>query len=214
MSDKQKRDSEPTFKNLRDPELDANLDPLTREPGSHPFGTAAGTTSAGVAGAVLGGVIAGPVGAAAGALIGGVAGGLAGRAMAESIDPTQEEQYWRWHHDEQPFAEEVRANGYDSYAPAYRVAYGNYGSFEHGTAFEAAEPTLRSFYETSEPTLSWETARPAAAAAWEKIDRDLSGEHRPIDRDLSGEERRAHSQADEPASTNPLSDDAHPSLHL
>ncbi len=74
---------------------DSNPDPITGQPGAHPVGTGVGAAVAGAAAGAAGGLIGGPVGAAVGAVIGGVAGGLAGKGVAESIDPTVEDGYWR-----------------------------------------------------------------------------------------------------------------------
>lgn len=82
-------------------ERDANEDPITGEPGAHPVGAGLGAAAGGAAAGAAAGIVAGPVGTVAGAVIGGVAGGLAGKAIAEGIDPTTEEQYWR---DEYPSA--------------------------------------------------------------------------------------------------------------
>ena len=64
----------------------ANRDPLSGEVGSHPVGVGIGAAA---------GVVAGPLGMAVGALVGAVAGGLAGKGVAEAIDPTAEDAYWR-----------------------------------------------------------------------------------------------------------------------
>lgn len=69
-------------------EGNANRDPITGEPGSHPAGTGVGAASAGMAGMAIGGAIGGPVGAVVGGAVGAVAGAYAGHAAAESIDPT------------------------------------------------------------------------------------------------------------------------------
>lgn len=71
---------------------DANRDPITKEPGSHPIGTGLGAAAGGAAGAAAGGV-AGPIGAGAGAVVGAVAGGLGGHAVAEHFDPTGSDLY-------------------------------------------------------------------------------------------------------------------------
>src|SRR5688500_13752611 len=79
-----------------DPTPDANRDPLTGAPGSHPVGTAAGAVAGAVAaGAAAGTLAAGPVGTVVGAAVGAIAGGLAGKGIAEMIDPTVEDRYWK-----------------------------------------------------------------------------------------------------------------------
>ena len=70
---------------------DANPDPITGAPGSHPVGTGIGAAAGGAAG-VAGGMAAGaaagtagagPIGGAVGAAVGAVVGGLAGKGVAE-----------------------------------------------------------------------------------------------------------------------------------
>ena len=124
---------------------DLNPDPITGEPGSHPVGTGVGAAGGGATGAAIGTAIGGPIGGAVGAVIGAIAGGLAGKGVAEAIDPTAEDAYWREHHREQPFAH--KEHDYDTYAPAYRTGYEGYSKYEPGTKFEEAEPTLREDYE-------------------------------------------------------------------
>src|SRR5688500_1886364 len=108
---------------------DANRDPITGAPGSHPVGTGVGAIGGGVAGAAAGGLIAsaaagaalgsvvpGPgtvVGAVAGAVVGAVAGGLAGKGVAESVNPTAEDAYWRENFKNRPYYEAGRK--YDDY---------------------------------------------------------------------------------------------------
>lgn len=176
---------------------DRNEDPITHEPGSHPVGTGIGTAAGGAAAGALGGAVAGPIGAAVGAVVGGVAGAFAGKGVAEAIDPTVEEAYWRENHANQEFADRNDPANYDAYAPAYRVGYTGY---ERDANFHDAEPRLRQRYEqeNANPPLGWDAARPAALAAWDHVDYNLAN---PDQRE------------DEPAPTNPRADDAHPNLH-
>src|SRR5829696_8365005 len=105
--------------NLRDTP-DANPDPITGAPGSHPIGTGVGAAGGGAAGAAIG-AVGGPVGMAVGAVVGAVAGGLAGKGAAEAVNPTAEDTYWRSNHANRPYYEK----DYD-YDKDYRPAY------EHG----------------------------------------------------------------------------------
>ncbi|MEO7599157.1 MAG: PRC and DUF2382 domain-containing protein [Opitutus sp.] len=66
----------------------ANRDPITGEPGSHPVGTAAGAAALGAAGAATG-AIAGPIGVGVGAAAGAIIGGLSGKAASEQFNPTE-----------------------------------------------------------------------------------------------------------------------------
>ncbi len=100
-----------------------NPDPITKAPGSHPIGTGVGAAiggGAGIAGAALSGAVtgaaAGPVGAAIGAAVGAVAGGLIGKGVAEGINPTAEEKYWRENFETRPYV--PSGSRFDEYAPA------------------------------------------------------------------------------------------------
>ena len=62
------------------------------------------------------GTVAGPVGTAVGAAVGAVVGGLAGKGIAEAIDPTVEDAYWRDNYRSRPYASDA---SYDDFGPAY-----------------------------------------------------------------------------------------------
>lgn len=68
---------------------DANRDPITGEPRSHPVGTGLGAVAGGAAAGAATGTVAGPIGTGIGAAVGAVAGGLAGKATAEKFNPTE-----------------------------------------------------------------------------------------------------------------------------
>src|SRR6478735_5983071 len=106
---------------------DRNEDPITGAPGSHPVGTGIGAAGAGAAATAIGAVVGGPVGAAVGAVVGAVAGGLAGKGVAEQIDPTVEDAYWRDAHRNESYYDSTAT--YDDYAPAYRTGYEGYGRY-------------------------------------------------------------------------------------
>src|SRR5215831_2723427 len=103
---------------------DANPDPITGAPGSHPVGTGVGAAAGGAAG-VAGGVAAGaaagtagagPIGGAVGAAVGAVVGGLAGKSVAERVNPTAEDAYWRDQYSKEPYYD--RTYNYDDYRGA------------------------------------------------------------------------------------------------
>ncbi len=73
---------------------DGNRDPITGEPGFHPIGTLAGGASGAMTGAAIG-TIGGPVGVILGAAAGGLVGGLAGDVLAELLNPSDLDEYWR-----------------------------------------------------------------------------------------------------------------------
>src|SRR4051812_40023465 len=108
-----------------------NRDPITDEPGAHPVGTGVGAAAAGTAGAAVG-MAAGPVGAVVGAVIGSLVGGLAGKDVAEEINPTVEDAYWRENYTKENYVEPDAS--FDDYQPAYRVGYEGYA--QHAANFE------------------------------------------------------------------------------
>ncbi len=120
---------------------DSNPDAITGEPGSHPVGTGVGATAGGVAGAAIGS-FAGPIGTLIGTAVGAIAGGYTGKGIAESIDPSEEDAFWRENHSNQAHASE--GSSYDEFAPAYRVGYTGY---QQDKTFDAAEEDLRMQYE-------------------------------------------------------------------
>src|SRR3954469_21653447 len=139
-----------------------NPDPITGAPGSHPVGTGIGAAVGGAAAAgAAAGTVAGPVGTLAGAAVGAVVGGLVGKGIAEKIDPTREDAYWRENHTRQGWA---KGRSYDEFRPAYRVGYEGYAQYGGGT-FEEREAELRRQYESINPQVSWDEARPASRAA-------------------------------------------------
>lgn len=146
-----------------------NPDPITGKPGFHPIGTGVGAVAGGAATGAAVGTVAGPVGTAVGAAVGAVVGGLVGKGIAEKIDPSREDAYWRENHPRQGYA---KGRGYEEFGPAYRVGYEGYGEFgATGRTFEESEAEMRRRYEKNQPALRWDEARPATQAAWSKFDK-------------------------------------------
>lgn len=138
--------------------------------GDHPVGTGVGAVAGAAAAGAATGAMAGPVGAAVGAAIGAAAGGLAGKGIADIVDPTMEDEYWR-----QNFADRSYIDGgftYDQdYGPAYRYgvnAFERYGD----RPFDACEVDLARGWESARggSRLDWERARPAARDSWSRVD--------------------------------------------
>src|SRR5437868_6392595 len=97
-----------TSNHSREKELakDSNRDPITGAPGAHPVGTGLGAAAGGAATGAAIGSVAGPAGTAAGIVAGAVVGGLAGKGIAEKIDPTAEEAYWRENYRTRDYGDE------------------------------------------------------------------------------------------------------------
>lgn len=153
---------------------DMNPDPITGTPGSHPLGTGLGA-AAGVATGAAFGMVAGPVGAVAGAVVGAVIGGLAGRGVAEGVNPTVEDAYWRDQFVREPYF--AMGRSYEDYSPAYRIGYEGRGLYG-GRSFEEAEPEMRRSYDAARGSsrMEWEEARVASRAAWHRVERALPGD--------------------------------------
>ena len=163
---------------------DANRDPLSNEPGAHPVGVGVGAAVGGAAlggaavgaaalasaatGAAMGGTVGGPVGVVAGAVMGAVAGGLAGKSVAEKIDPTREDAYWKDNYSQRPYAE--RGTAYDTYRPAYQYGWEARGRYPD-RQFDDVEADLeRDWQKTQGKTsLPWTKAKPATRDAWDRI---------------------------------------------
>ena len=158
---------------------DTNPDPLTGEPGSHPVGTGVGAASGGLTGAAIGAAVGGPVGAAIGAVVGGVAGAYGGRGVAEAINPTEEDNYWRENHEKQEWAQGDAAS-FDHYHPAYKTGYEGVMKYA-GKDYHQIETDLARDYQKNDanPAIPWDRARPAVRAAWHRV----SGVTMPRDTD-------------------------------
>lgn len=150
-----------------------NRDPLSGETGAHPVGTGIGAAGGAVAGAAIG-AVAGPVGAAVGLVAGAVAGGLAGKGVAEKLDPTVEEAYWREHYTEAPYVD--KSLPFDAYGPAYRLGYQGYEQYS-GRSFAEVEGELKTEFDRlgQKSKVPWNRARLAAFDAWQRAEQRLRG---------------------------------------
>jgi hypothetical protein len=156
------------------PGTDSNPDPITGEPGAHPVGAGVGAAVAGAAAGAAGGLVAGPVGAAVGAVIGGVAGGLAGKGVAEKIDPTVEDAYWRANYAHRPYFDQK--SSYEHYQPAYRYGWESQGKYA-GKSFDEAEADLGRDWEAAKDhaSLTWDKAKHATRDAWNRVEHSVTG---------------------------------------
>jgi len=146
----------------------ANLDPITDEPGSHPVGTGVGAALGGAAAGAATGTVAGPVGTVIGAAIGAIAGGLAGKSVAESIDPTREDAYWRDNYSDRPYVS--AGSSYDDYGPAYSYGVNAY-SRDPERSFDDAEADLSTGWKSArgKSSLDWSRAKDATRDAWDRL---------------------------------------------
>jgi hypothetical protein len=108
------------------------------------------------------------VGTVVGAAVGAIVGGLAGKGVAESIDPTAEDAYWRDNYASRPYA--GSGLSFDEYRPAYALGVGAFAT-HHERSFDDVEGTLENDWDRSRgtSTLHWAAARPAAKDAWDRL---------------------------------------------
>ena len=130
---------------------DANRDPITDAVGSHPVGTGLGALAGGAAAGAAAGTVAGPVGTVVGAAVGAVVGGLAGKGIAEAIDPTAEDAYWRDNYSSRPYVDSSAT--YDDYGPAYAYGVNSYSTYA-GRDWDDVEPELSGRWDTARSTAS------------------------------------------------------------
>ncbi len=147
---------------------DANRDPINGAPGSHPVGTGIGAALGGAAAGAATSTVAGPVGTVVRAAVGAIVGGLAGKGVAESIDPTREDAYWRENYKARPYAGDAT---YDDFGPAYAYGVTSYRTHTgHGHSFDEIEPDLARDWDKvrGKSSLTWDRAKNATRDAWDR----------------------------------------------
>jgi len=160
-------------KDKRNP--DSNADPITGAPGAHPVGTGVGAAGGAAAGAGIG-AVAGPAGALVGGAIGAVAGGLIGKGVAEGIDPTVEEAYWRDSYTTRPYYEKDYTYEED-YLPAYRYGWETRKQYAD-RRYDDVDSDLERGWENAKGSsrLGWEKAKLATRDAWHRIETAMPGD--------------------------------------
>lgn len=147
---------------------DSNPDPVTGEPGAHPVGTGVGAATGGTVGAVIGGAVGGPLGAMVGAAVGGIAGGLAGKGISESVNPTEEDAFWRDHYSTRPYAS---GRTYDQLQPAYRHGWEARTRYEDRSWNDVEGDLERDWTQRHGATgLAWNDAKNATRDAWNRVE--------------------------------------------
>lgn len=136
-----------------------NLDPISQEPGAHPVG--AGAALGGASAGAADGAFGGPVGEVVG-VVGAIAGGLGGKAVAESVNPTLGEAYWRDNYNRESYYESSRA--FDGYGPVCRLELQGHAAYDGN--FEDVDSRLAGEWhiQHERSSLSWEQARAASPA--------------------------------------------------
>jgi hypothetical protein len=88
--------------------------------------------------------------------------------VAEVIDPTREDAYWRDNYRSRPYFE--RGSSYDDYAPAYGLGVDAISRYP-GRTFDEIEPEMSQQWRTGNgaSTLGWDSAKHAARDAWNRV---------------------------------------------
>jgi hypothetical protein len=142
----------------------------------HPVGAGVGAAAGAATGAAVGTAVGGPVGTLVGAAIGAVAGGLVGHGIAEGINPTEEDAYWRESYRTRPYARPDRT--YEDYQPAYRYGWesrARYGNRD----WNEVEPELgRNWndYNRGSARQTWDEAKLATKDAWHRVEDRIPGD--------------------------------------
>lgn len=163
------RDTDKDRKGI-DPNPDANRDPLTGEPGSHPVGTGVGAAGGAVAGAAVGAAVGGPVGAVVGGAVGAVAGGAAGHAAGEALDPTVEDRYWRENYSSRPYFRSGKS--YSEFEPAYRYGWESASRADFkNRKWDEVETDLERGWDRAkgETKETWYDVKDATRDAWNRV---------------------------------------------
>jgi len=95
--------------------------------------------------------------------------------VAEAIDPTVEESYWRSNYSKRPYVD--RGVDYSEYAPAYKYGWESHGRYA-GRSFEHVENELERGWDKAkgESKLGWTKAKNAVRDAWHRVERAIPGD--------------------------------------
>jgi len=96
-----------------------------------------------------------------------VAGGLAGKGVAEAVNPTEEDAYWRSTYANRPYATN---RSYDDLAPAYRYGWESRTRYAD-RGWNDVENDLEHGWEKAKANskLAWSDAKHATKDAWERV---------------------------------------------
>jgi hypothetical protein len=104
--------------------------------------------------------------------------------VAEMIDPTAEEAYWRETYITRPYV--PRGATFDDYGPAYRYGLDTYDAYA-GRRFDEVDAELSRDWNRARGTsrLEWDRAKHATRDSWQRI-RDSAERAIPGDSDHDG----------------------------
>ena len=140
----------------------------------HSIGAGTGATAGAAAGAIVG-AAAGPIGSAIGAVLGGVGGAKAGDAVAEYVNPTEYDAYWRDNYTKTKYYNSD--NDWNDYAPAYGLGYYARDTYR-GRPFDDLDDRLEGAWAKAKgkSRLAYNDARHAIRDGWHYVERKLPGD--------------------------------------
>ena len=150
------------------PQDPRDLPPKESTMDEHPVGTGVGAAGGAITGAAVG-AVGGPVGSAVGAVVGAVAGAFAGKGVAEAINPTVEDEYWRDAYTREPYYSSDY--NYDDYGPAYRAGYTSRLEGKDNWNDARSDWERRWDAEHAQSRMQWRDAEPAVKSAWERANK-------------------------------------------
>ena len=160
---------------MKDTKNKTNPDRRASGHSSHPVGTGVGAVGGAVTGAAVGTAMGGPLGTAIGGAIGAAAGALAGHGLAEAVNPSEEEAYWRENYTKCDYVERNRP--YTDYGPAYQYGWESRVRILD-REFDDVEDDLEQGWSRAKGAsrLSWNQAKKATRDAWHRVERMLPGD--------------------------------------
>ncbi len=140
----------------------------------HSIGEGTGAAAGAITGAAIGSV-AGPAGSLVGAAVGAIAGAKVGGNVAEAVNPTEYNDYFRENYRAAPYYRSDR--DWNDYSPAYQYGYDGYRSHA-GRRFEEIESDLERGWDKTKANsrLAWGEAREAVRDGWHYVERRLPGD--------------------------------------
>jgi hypothetical protein len=99
--------------------------------------------------------------------------GLAGKGVAEKIDPTVEDAYWRENYTTRPYYK--KGATYETYQPAYRT--GQRPNAVHRQKLRrGGNGSPERLRNRGASSLTWEHAKDATRDAWHRVERAIPGD--------------------------------------
>jgi len=147
---------------------------MTEVKKDHAIGSGSGAVAGAASGALIG-AAGGPIGASIGAIIGAIGGANAGDAVAEYVNPTEYDDYWRDNYTSKEYYN--KTSDWDDYAPAYGLGYHAKGA-NAGRKYDEAENDLEQKWDEvkGDSKLAWNDARGAVRDGWHHVERALPGD--------------------------------------